>query len=228
MVSAHHGPRGSQPRATGGALALAATLALLTACGGAEPPRAGAADGEVTHTQKTVRTLDEVLSVEIGDDLIVHAMERSIFATTSDATVRLYLRWDAGTTVVRALGDKKEALAGRGWEITAERHYEAAAELTAQKGRAERKIARQLWLFERGGRVVTCEALATTATIERLQTQLRAQCQRVEVTAMTPAADAGDATAGGGSEADSAAGAPSAGDAGASEADVGPSPGPAP
>ncbi|MCA9514474.1 MAG: hypothetical protein KC635_05990 [Myxococcales bacterium] len=209
-------------RALGVGLAVAVAVAS-GGCGGGEQHADGAADAEVVHAQVTARTLDGVVAIELGDDFIVHAMERSIFATTADAAVRLYLRWDEGEPVIRAVGAAKEALAGRGWDIVAERHYEAAAEITAQKGRAERRIARQMWLFERGGRVVTCEAVATTATIERLQAGLRAQCQRVEVTpTATDAAAEADATGGG-------AGTPTApGDAGAAEEDTGIAPGPAP
>jgi len=168
----------------GGGLAWAVGVALAIvgpACGGG----AGSEEGErsVPVAPHEARTRDGVIAVTLPGDLLVHEHERGIFATSLDARSRLYLTYQDDESLIRAVGALKEALHGRGWEVAGERHYETAAEIHVTRGHGTRRLDRRVWLIERGGRVVHCEAITEAADAERVALALRHQCQRVSVAA---------------------------------------------
>lgn len=172
----------SRPGSALAAAILGALASALAACGG-DPPPAPPPPPHPSTLTRSVESLDGALTAGVPADLVIHPMETSVLATATDASFRLYVGWAGDPTLIRHVGAAKELMQARGWRLTSERHYEAAAEITSEMGSPLEK--RTTWLIVRGRRVLTCDGIAVEPQAHRLE-PLKALCQAVELTPLPP------------------------------------------
>ncbi|PKN54176.1 MAG: hypothetical protein CVU56_27990 [Deltaproteobacteria bacterium HGW-Deltaproteobacteria-14] len=158
-------------------------LALVGASCGEAAPGNGRAGGsrEASAKQLAVHSRDGVLTSTFPIDVVVHEFEHSVGGTSADGAFRLYLEHRPAEKLIRVAGATKDALVARGWEISAERHYEAAIEVRSGKGKGNAQVTRVTWFVARAGRVLICEGIARDAQLERLDEPLKQRCERVEL-----------------------------------------------
>jgi len=124
-----------------------------------------------------------VIATTFPIDVMVHEFQRSVAGTSADGGFRLFVEHYPADKLIRLAGGTKDALVARGWQVTSERHYEAAIEVVTEKGHAKTHITRVSWFVERSGRVLVCEGIARDAQKERLGEPLKRRCEQIEVTA---------------------------------------------
>lgn len=174
-------------------LALGLGLAFsAAACDGSGTPEAPTTAQEASPSAPTLPTTraaprDAAFSVSLPADLLVQAFSTTLMATSSDGGYRVFVE-ARKVRLLEALGQLKDELIGLGWEVTEERHFEAATLLGLGHGSARHRQERSVWLIQaRGGEeTLLCDGLARGSSVPRLGAEHRATCQTLTLTARSP------------------------------------------
>lgn len=143
-----------------------------------------AAEPALPTPENLVASRDGRLGVKLPRDLVAQPFGATLMATSADGSFRLHVEARDGE-LLATLGPLKDELIALGWEVEAEKHFQAAIHLQLGMGVGRHRVARHLWLVERrsgADRVsVLCEGHGRGGGTTRLGAQLRAICQTVEV-----------------------------------------------
>ena len=161
------------------ALSLLAASLLLASCAEATSAEDAADSAKIPMR---FSSSDDVVSVVLPVDLIVHAFTGSVQGVTGDGTYRLNVERLAPERLIRLAASAKDAWAARGWEVTGEQHFERALFVALVRGGTKRKPneRREVWWVEREGAVALCDVIAARAAFERLGEPVRTGCQTIE------------------------------------------------
>ncbi len=176
-------------RAIAGRVGAGLGAMALLGCPPAGDANAPAADAVAEVAKASgVASRDQVLSVPLERDLVIHRFEAAVQGTSPEGDVRLHVEHGPDEDPLKAAAVVKDVLAARGWRVSGERHFERAIEVRLDRGGspAEPQEVRVVYLIRRSGRLVTCDGLADADAADALGDAFRALCQ--EVTVAPPAA----------------------------------------
>lgn len=143
----------------------------------------------------SVSTRDGRLAMTMPVDLMVHSHDDALFGTSLDGGFRLFVSHQPPDKIMRAVGNAKEILIKRDWELVEELHFERAAVIRfeiKESPAADPTELRTVWFVERPEGIITCDGVATPEGARRLGDDLKELCQsvRVERPEAAPTADA--------------------------------------
>ena len=130
-----------------------------------------------------VASTDEVVSVVLPTDLLVHRFAGSVQGVSGDGAYRLHVERLASERLIRLAASAKDGWTAQGWEVTGEQHFERALFAALRRGGTNRKPLerREVWWIEGDGAVTLCDVIAKQGAFERLGEPVRAGCQTIEV-----------------------------------------------
>jgi hypothetical protein len=130
-----------------------------------------------------VGAIDDVISVVLPPDLLIHRFSGSVQGVSGDGAYRLHVERLGSERLIRLAAASKDGWTARGWEVTGEHHFEHALFAALRRGGTNRKPAerREVWWIERDGAVALCDVIATQAAYARLGKPVRAGCETIEV-----------------------------------------------
>lgn len=135
-----------------------------------------------------VTSTDEVVSVVVPPDLIVHRQRGVVQGVSGDGAYRLHVERLAPDLLIRLAASSKDAWTARGWEVTGEQHFERALFAEMRRGGTVRnpRERREVWWIEGDGAVTLCDVIARGSAFDRLGEPVRAGCQTIEAVAWPP------------------------------------------
>lgn len=129
---------------------------------------------------------DGSFSLSLPADLLVQPFSSTLMATSAEGAYRIFVE-ARKTSLLEALGQLKDELIGLGFEVTEERHFEAATLLNLSQGTARNRLERSVWLIGAGPELTwLCDGLARAYAVPRLAAAHRAVCQTLSSNARSP------------------------------------------
>lgn len=132
-----------------------------------------------------VASVDDVVSVVVPPDLIVHRQRGVVQGVSGDGAYRLHVERMRPALLIRLAAASKDAWTARGWEVTGEQHFEHALFAALRRGGTVRNPSerREVWWIEGEHAVTLCDVIALRSRFDRLGEPVRAGCQTIEAAA---------------------------------------------